>query len=61
MTNVFAAVGAHRDDPTLLLLLGADGRHYAQPLPDGVPVPVEPDGAEWVLDAEVPEPEDIAT
>jgi hypothetical protein len=35
VTNVFAAVGQHRDDPCLLLLLGSDGLHYAQALPDG--------------------------
>ncbi len=61
MTNVFAAVGSHRDDPTLLLLLGTDGMHYAQPLPDGDPAPVDPVPDEWVVDEEVPKPEDIAT
>lgn len=29
MTNVFAVVGEHRDEPTRLLLVGDDGRYYA--------------------------------
>lgn len=59
MTNVFAAVGQHRDDPDLLLLLGSDGRHYAQALPDAAPVPVEVDDR-WEVDERVPWPEEIA-
>jgi hypothetical protein len=59
VTNVFAAIGQHRDDPCRLLLLGSDGRHYAQALPDGRPVPVEPDGA-WVVDERVPRPDEVA-
>ncbi len=58
MTNVFAVVGQHRDDPCLLLLRGTDGLHYAQPLPDGEPVPVEPDEA-WVVDEWLRRPEEI--
>ena len=49
MISVFAVVGEHHDDPNRLLLLGADGRHYAHDLPDGPTTPVEPDGA-WNLD-----------
>ena len=59
MTNVFAAIGQHRDDPYLLLLLGSDGLHYAKPLPDGEPVPVEP-GEEWVVDERTPRPDEVA-
>jgi len=59
MTNVFAAIGQHRDDPDRLLLLGADGAHYAQALPDGDPEPVEPDES-WQVDAFVPQPDEIA-
>lgn len=58
-TIVFAAIGCHRDDPCLLLLLGTDGRHYAQPLPDGDPTPTEPD-ERWLIDAEVPRADEIA-
>ena len=59
MTNLFAAVGEHRDDPTRLLLLGEDGRHYAYPLPDGPASPVEP-GGDWVVDAGAPTPDEVA-
>ena len=50
MTNVFAVVGAHHDDPGRLLLLGEDGRHYAYAAPDAEPAPVEPAPDEWALD-----------
>lgn len=59
MTNVFAAIGQHRDDPDCLLLLGADGLHYGQVLPDGQPELVEPDET-WDVDDEVPGPDEIA-
>jgi hypothetical protein len=29
MTNVFAVVGEHRDQPTRLLLIGDDGQFYS--------------------------------
>jgi hypothetical protein len=60
VTNVFAAIGHHRDAPCLLLLLGADGLRYAQRLPDGEPVPVAPGDDGWVVDEVVPKPEEIA-
>jgi hypothetical protein len=47
--TIFAVVGERRDDPNRLLLLGDDGRLYDLPLPDGPPVPAEPDGA-WAVD-----------
>lgn len=50
MINVFAVVGEHRDDPTRFLLLGADGQHYDQTLPDGTPTPIEPDDETWAVD-----------
>lgn len=49
MTTIFAVVGERRDDPLELLLLGADGQHYAYPLPEGPATPVEPDEA-WRRD-----------
>ena len=58
MTNLFAVVGERRDDPTHLLLLGADGRHYDHALPDGPTVPVEPD-AGWALDEAAPGLDDL--
>lgn len=58
MTTVFAAIGEHRDDPDRLLLLGADGHHYAYPLPDGPASPVEP-GDEWLVDEAAPGPDEI--
>lgn len=60
MTNVFAAIGQHRDDSCLLLLLGSDGCHYAQALPDGKPVPVPPGEDGWVVDEQVPRPDEVA-
>ncbi|CAA9538900.1 MAG: hypothetical protein AVDCRST_MAG59-617 [uncultured Thermomicrobiales bacterium] len=59
MTNVFAAIGQHRDDPDRLLLLGTDGLHYVQALPDGEPVPVEVDDA-WQVDDDCPRVDEIA-
>jgi hypothetical protein len=50
--TIFAVVGERRDDPNHLLLLGDDGRLYDLPLPDDLPLPVEPDEA-WVVDAAV--------
>jgi len=58
VTNLFAAVGEHRDDPTRLLLLGADGYHYAYSLPDGPPAPVVP-GDDWLVDDAPLNPDDI--
>ena len=60
MTNVFAAIGQHRDDPCLLLLLGSDGHRYAQAFPDGRPVAVAPGEDGWVVDERVPKPDEVA-
>ncbi len=60
VTNVFAAIGHHRHDPCRLLLLGSDGLRYAQPLPDGEPVPVDPGDDGWVVDEVVPRPDEVA-
>jgi hypothetical protein len=49
MTTIFAVVGERCDDPLELLLLGADGQHYAYPLPDGPVTPVELDD-QWTVD-----------
>ncbi len=53
MTTVFAVVGQYRDDPDRLLLLGADGHHYDLELPDGPPLPCEPDERWEIDDAEL--------
>jgi hypothetical protein len=58
MTTIFAVVGERRDDPLELLLLGADGQHYAYPLPDGPVTPVELDD-QWVVDHSRPAVEDL--
>ena len=50
MTNVFAVVGEHRDEPTRLLLLGEDGRYYACAADALVPNEVE-QSDEWTIDA----------
>ena len=58
MTTIVAVVSERRDDPLALLLLGADGHHYADPLPDG-PVPlVEPDD-QWAVDRPRPAMEEL--
>jgi hypothetical protein len=59
MTSVFAVVGQHREDPERLLLLGADGQHYALALPDGDPDPVQPD-EDWELDPPAPPAEELS-
>jgi hypothetical protein len=58
MTTIFAVVGERRDDPLELLLLGADGQHYAYPLPDGPVTPVELDD-QWAVDHSRPAVEDL--
>ena len=58
VTVVYAVVGEHRDDPDRLLLLGADGQHYAYALPDGPTTPVEPDET-WTVDDGVVELGDL--
>jgi hypothetical protein len=45
----FLVIGEHRDNPLQLLLLGADGRHYAYTLPAGDTTPIEPDEA-WCIE-----------
>lgn len=47
--NDLAVVGENKDDPTQLLLLGADGHYYAYALPDGDPEEIEP-GEEWEIE-----------
>ena len=59
MTNVFAVVGEHRDDPDRLLLLGDDGRYYAARSPDSQPTPVEPT-EEWTVDPHAPDEAEAA-
>jgi hypothetical protein len=49
MTNVFAVVGEHRDDPDHLLVLGDDGSYYDYTLTTGQAEPTEP-GADWSTD-----------
>lgn len=59
VTNLFGAIGEHRDDPTRLLLLGADGQYYDYPLPDGPASRVEP-GEDWVVDETAPDAEELS-
>ena len=42
MTNIFAVVGEHRQEPWQLLLIGDDGHFYAYATDNGRPVEVEP-------------------
>ena len=49
MTNVFAVVGEHRQEPERLLLLGDDGHYYQYAVPGGHPTEVEPSD-EWEID-----------
>ena len=49
MTNVFAVVGEHREEPSRLLLLGDDGHFYEYASAAGQPTEVEPSD-EWSLD-----------
>jgi len=51
MTNVFAVVGEHRDEPHRLLLLGDDGQYYAYGRMESQPTEVEPTD-EWEIDIE---------
>jgi hypothetical protein len=46
---VFSVVGQHREDPSLLLLRGEDGRFYQLDPADGVPTAVE-FAEQWKLD-----------
>ena len=55
MSTVFAVVGAHREDPDRLLLLGDDGRHYACRVPEDPAGPINPDDEEWALDPQTDE------
>ncbi|CAA9568254.1 MAG: hypothetical protein AVDCRST_MAG49-3306 [uncultured Thermomicrobiales bacterium] len=45
-----AVVGENTDDPSQLILLGADGNYYAYALPDGTAKAVVPD-EHWRVDA----------
>ena len=49
MPTIFAVIGERRDAPDQLLLLGANGQHYAYRLLDGRTTPVTPD-ATWTRD-----------
>ena len=51
MTNVFAVVGEHREEPSRLLLLGDDGHFYAYATNEAEPTQVEPT-EEWEIDGE---------
>ena len=51
VTNVFAVVGEHRDEPGRLLLLGDDGHFYAYGTEEGRPTQIEP-SADWEIDLE---------
>ena len=53
MTNLYAVVGEHRDQPGRLLLLGDDGQYYDYGALDsyGEPAQVVPSD-EWAVDAD---------
>jgi hypothetical protein len=53
MTNIFAVIGEDRDDPDRLLVLGADGQHYAYHIAEGTTAPVELND-EWTFDPNPP-------
>lgn len=57
MTNIFAVVGEHRDEPGRLLLMGDDGHYYAYDNDDRQPVEVEPSD-DWEID---PDPSSLTT
>jgi hypothetical protein len=50
----FLVVGEHREDPTRLLLLGADGHYYAYALDGGATTHVEVD-EEWSVESPDPD------
>ncbi|MDQ3045394.1 MAG: hypothetical protein M3R06_09655 [Chloroflexota bacterium] len=53
MTNVFAVVGEHRQQPGRLLLLGDDGRYYAcAPSSPMQPVEINPSD-DWTVDSDL--------
>jgi hypothetical protein len=52
--NDFAVVGENRNDPSTLLVMGADGNYYALSLPDGETTEIEPDD-EWEIEPAPPE------
>ena len=58
MTTVFAVVGQHLEDPDRFLLLGSDGRHFDMELPDGAPLPCDPD-ERWAIDDHTPDPTEV--
>ncbi len=49
VTNVYAVVGEHRQEPERLLLIGDDGRFYAYASSESEPVETDPD-EDWRLD-----------
>jgi hypothetical protein len=59
MTNIFAVVGEHRDDPDRLLVIGQDGNTYDYQVPTGQLMPTEPYAEDWSVDTAEPELEDI--
>ena len=60
MTNVFAVVGEHRDNPDHLLVLGDDGSYYDYTVTTGHTALTEPD-LSWNTDADGPELEEAIT
>ncbi len=59
MTNIFAVVGEHRDDPDRLLVIGQDGNAYDYKVPTGQFMPTEPQEEDWHVDTEEPDLEEI--
>lgn len=48
--NELAVVGENKNDPSQLLLLGADGHYYAYSLPDGDTKEIDPND-DWEVEA----------
>jgi hypothetical protein len=59
LTNIFAVVGEHRDDPNRLLVVGEDGNTYDYQVPTGHLMPTEPKEAEWQVDTAEPMLEEL--
>ncbi len=57
MTNIFAVVGEHRENPDHLLVLGDDGTYYDYALTTGQTAATEPDES-WCTDAHATELEE---
>ncbi len=58
MTNIFAVVGEHRDNPDHLLVLGEDGSYYDYTVTTGHTIPTEPNPS-WTTDVDISELDEV--